>query len=53
MNPIQAFIVTIRWLVLIMKTFIVSHAARIGWPRRLCHGVFTLIQVLRLSDRPM
>jgi hypothetical protein len=37
-------------LVLILNTFIVFHAATIGWQRRVRHGVFTLIRVLLLSD---
>jgi uncharacterized protein (DUF697 family)/uncharacterized membrane protein YebE (DUF533 family) len=49
-NPLQAFVVSVRPLVLILKTFIVFHGARIGWQRRICHGVFTVIPVLLVND---
>jgi hypothetical protein len=42
-NPVQTFVVTVRSLVLILKTFIVFHATRIGLQRRVCYGVFTLM----------
>jgi hypothetical protein len=48
-NPVQAFVVTVRSLVLILKNFTVFHAASIGWPRRFRYGVFSLIRVLLLS----
>jgi hypothetical protein len=41
MNPVQAFVVAARWLVLILNTFIVFHAATIGWQRCVRYGVFT------------
>jgi hypothetical protein len=40
-NPVQAFVVTVRRLVLVINTFIVFHAATMDWQRRARHGVFT------------
>ena len=44
LNPVQAFVVTVRALVLILKAFIAFHAATLGRQRRVRHGVFTLMQ---------
>jgi hypothetical protein len=44
LNSVQAFVVSVRSLVLILKAFIAFHAATIGWQRRVRYGVFTLMQ---------
>jgi hypothetical protein len=48
-NPVQAFVVTVRSLVLILKISMLFHAANLGWQRRVRYGVFTLIRPLFLS----